>query len=319
MHQPAGGAFAAAGAVGGEDGMHRRHGEALGMEEQGEHAPTDDGDAHDGGELHDFHGFVGAFPDADDVGPPEVDSDADGDDHAERIDGLGAGGGIEDDGMFPALADQGEQVADEPDQVLAGGDGADGAGEDVIEHEGGDGEFGEAAAHGFFDDFIHAATGEHGAAFHVHRADGVGKEHDAEDEPGGGLADGLLADAADVVGGGGQVAEHDGGGAPEADEHQRDGGDHQHIDFAFLRGVGNFRAIEIQGRRGAHVFQAGGRAAGIRARMRPSIPPVLHEQTPGARARPRCIRGAKYVGGKDARNRGWPWFPSSPAVADEVS
>jgi hypothetical protein len=50
------------------------------------------------------------------------------------------------------------------------------------------------------DNAIHAATHVHRAAFDVHRAHGVGKQHDAEDEPRCGLADGMLGDAADIVG-----------------------------------------------------------------------------------------------------------------------
>ena len=40
----------------------------------------------------------------------------------------------------------------------------------------------------------------------------------------------LLGDAADVVGGRGQIAQHDGGGPPEGNERQHDGGGDDHFD-----------------------------------------------------------------------------------------
>ena len=61
-----------------------------------------------------------------------------------------------------------------------------GPGEDVIEHQRADAEFGEGAAERFFDDAINAATREHGTAFDVDGAYGEAEEHDAEDEPGSG-------------------------------------------------------------------------------------------------------------------------------------
>ena len=48
------------------------------LQENGEHAPADDDHAHDGGELHDAQGFVAGFVHADDVRPPEIKGDADG-------------------------------------------------------------------------------------------------------------------------------------------------------------------------------------------------------------------------------------------------
>ena len=72
---------------------------------------------------------------------------------------------------------------------MAGGHTGDGAGEDVIEHQGGDADLGEGAAERLLDDAIDAAAGEHGAAFHVDGAHGTREEDDADDEPGRGLTD----------------------------------------------------------------------------------------------------------------------------------
>ena len=41
-----------------------------------------------------------------------------------------------------------------------------------------------------------------------------------------------LGDAADVIGGGGEIAQHDGGGAPEGDEGQHHGGGDDDLDVA---------------------------------------------------------------------------------------
>ena len=113
-----------------------------------------------------------------------------------------------------------QQFADEPGEILACGHTADGAGEHVIEHQSGDAELGEGATESAFDGAIHAAADEHAAAFHVHRANGVRENHDGQDEPGSSLADVGFGFAARVIGGGGQVVQYDGGGAPERDECQ---------------------------------------------------------------------------------------------------
>ena len=93
-----------------------------------------------------------------------------------------------------------KKFVEETAEVLAGGNAADWAGEDVIEHQSGDGEFGEPAAEGLLDSAIDAAANEHATAFDVHRADGVRKNHDGEDEPGSSLAYEAFGFAAGVVG-----------------------------------------------------------------------------------------------------------------------
>ena len=86
---------------------------------------------------------------------------------------------------------------------------------------------------------VDAAAHEHAAALQVDGAHGEAEEHDAQHEPRRGLADRLLRDAADVEHRGGQVAQHDGGAAPEGDEGKGDrGGDY---DFRGLRRLAGFR------------------------------------------------------------------------------
>src|SRR5262249_45634034 len=120
-------------------------------------------------------------------------------------------------------------LQDEPGDVLSGRHAADGAGEDVVEHQGRHGQFGQKAAHRFLDHAIDAAADEEGAALDVDRADGVAEEHDGQDEPGGGGSDGRLDDAADVVGGAGEVAQHHGGRAPVRDEREHHARHDQHL------------------------------------------------------------------------------------------
>ena len=117
----------------------------------------------------------------------------------------------------------GDGVVDQAGDVLAGGNAGDWAGQNVIEHQGGDAELGESAAERFFDDAIDAAAHEHGAAFDVDGADGEGEEHDAENKPGSAFADGLFGDASGVEGGRAKIVENDGGGSPIGDkgEHHR--------------------------------------------------------------------------------------------------
>ncbi len=115
-----------------------------------------------------------------------------------------------------------ERIVDEAGNVLARGNTGHRAGEDVVKHQRGNAEFGESAAEGFFDDAIDAAADEHRAAFDVHGADCEGEQHDAEDEPGSALADGLLGDASGVESGGSEIIQNDGGGPPVGNEGQHD-------------------------------------------------------------------------------------------------
>ena len=107
---------------------------------------------------------------------------------------------------------------------------ADRAGQDVVEHQRGDGELGQKPAHRLLDHAVDAAADEQRAAFDVDRADGVAEEHHGQDEPGGGRPDGPFDDAADVVGGAGQVAQHDRRRPPVGDEREHHAADDDHLD-----------------------------------------------------------------------------------------
>ena len=218
----------------GGGGEGREGGAAM---DDGEGTPGEQEDDHDGRDFHDVEGFFAGLFDALDVLPPEVDGDGDGDDGGGEI---GAEVRCEVGGGVVVVGDGGGDVVEHADDVLAGGDTGDGTGEDVVEHEGGDAEFGEGSAEGLLDDAIDAAAGEHGAAFDVDGADGEGEGDDAEDEPGSGLADGLLGDTAGVEGGGAEIVEDDGGGSPEGDKGEHDRGRHDEANTVGLREGGNF-------------------------------------------------------------------------------
>jgi hypothetical protein len=110
-----------------------------------------------------------------------------------------------------------------PAMYCPGGNAGDRTGQDVIEHQGGNAEFGEGAAESFFHDAIDAAPHEHGATLHIDGADSEGEQHDAQNKPWGAFADGLFGDASGVESGRAEIVENDGGGSPVGDkgEHHR--------------------------------------------------------------------------------------------------
>ena len=135
-------------------------GQSRVADEDGIDAPSDKDDDHDGGNLHDPHGFLAGLVDAFDVVPPEIDGAEDGET-----------GGAQIGTDVKAEVNEVGGLVEKADDVLPGRDAADGAGQDVVEHEGRNAELGERAAHGLFDDAVNAATDEHAATFDVDRAD----------------------------------------------------------------------------------------------------------------------------------------------------
>src|SRR4029079_14450149 len=93
------------------------------------------------------------------------------------------------------------ELVEQADDVLAGRDSADGAGQHVVEHERGNGELRERPAHRLLDHAVDAAAHEHRARFDVDAAYRIREEHHGGDVPGCSLADCVLDDAADVVNG----------------------------------------------------------------------------------------------------------------------
>ena len=227
-------------------GRNRRRRQVRALDDDGIHAPGEQDDHHDGGDLHDLHGFFAGFFDALEVFPPVIDGHRRGKEgrgviHVELEEGMGGSGG-EIDGQPSVAGGDGEQLVEQAGNILSRGNTRDGAGEDVVKHECGDAKLGEGAAQRLLDDAIDAAAGEHGTALDINRAHREGEEHDAENEPGGGFADGFLSDTPGVERRRTQVAENDGSRSPEGDKGEHHGRGHNQPDPVGHRCMSSFRS-----------------------------------------------------------------------------
>src|SRR5208283_1793428 len=172
-------------------------------------APANQNYDHHRRNLHDAHGLLAGFVNSLDVVPPEIES-------AQNREARGAEVRRNVQTDVNVVAGLVEQSND----ILPGRHAADRAGQNVVEHQGGNAEFGQRTAHRFFDHPVHAAAHEHAAAFDVNRAYRIGKQHDPQDEPGRRLADVAFRLAARIISGGSQVIQDDGCGTPEGNEAQ---------------------------------------------------------------------------------------------------
>ena len=121
-------------------------------------------------------------------------------------------------GNVPVYMQQRHDIFQQAAEVKTGGDGTDGAGKGVVEHQRGNGELGHHLAHGLSHHHINAAAHEQDAGLGIDAQHQAGEEHDAQDEPGKGRAESFHGYAAGVIGAGAEVAEDHGGGLPERDE-----------------------------------------------------------------------------------------------------
>src|SRR5437763_16497247 len=94
-----------------------------------------------------------------------------------------------------------EKVVYQTGDILSGRHTRNRHGEDVIEHQRRDAELCQRSAEGFFHDAVYATANEHRAALDVYRSHRERKQHHAEDEPWSGAPEGVLGDAAYIVGG----------------------------------------------------------------------------------------------------------------------
>src|SRR5207248_6469982 len=115
----------------------------------------------------------------------------------------------------------GSQLVNQGAYVLASANTADGTGEDVIEYQGGYRQLGHYRTHAVAHHHVHSASHIHAAALEINAAHGEAEQHDADYEPRGGFADGLLGRAAGIKCGRRQVAEDNRSSAPKADEGKR--------------------------------------------------------------------------------------------------
>ena len=119
--------------------------------QQGEGGPAKQDDDHHGGDLHDPQGLFAGFLNPLGVLPPEVHGDCDGEHHRRPID-VYVGRAMEQvvhGARDPAVGvGGGKGVIDQSCDVLSGGNARDRPGEDVIEHQGGDTDLGQACRPG---------------------------------------------------------------------------------------------------------------------------------------------------------------------------
>ncbi len=179
----------------GGDGRWRQMGSADGNRIT---APDQQNDHHHRGDLHNAQRLVARLLNALDVLPPVIDRHS-GSQQRRRVvhvqlDGIVVHVHQGRRQPMPLVCNI-DQFVEKPSDVLPGGNAGDGAGEDVVEHQRGNAELGEAAAERLLDYAIHAAARKHRTAFDVHRTHGEAEQHDAENEPRGCRAHRLFGDA----------------------------------------------------------------------------------------------------------------------------
>jgi hypothetical protein len=86
----------------------------------------------------------------------------------------------------------------------------------------------QGSAHGLFDHTINTATHKHAAALDVNGSDGIGEQHDGQDEPRSCFPDKVFSNCASVECGRTHVVEHDGCGSPKRDKYKHGGRCDQH-------------------------------------------------------------------------------------------
>src|SRR5438445_1007979 len=132
-----------------------------------------------------------------------------------------------------------QQLVQETHQIEAGGYATDRPGQDVIEHQRGDGELRERRTHGFFHDTIDATAHEHAAALDVDRSNSEREHHDGEDEPRSCLADEVFGNCTRVECGRTHVVEDDGCRSPERNECEHSRGSDE---YTLWTGCANVRS-----------------------------------------------------------------------------
>ena len=136
------------------------------------------------------------------------------------------------------MPDPVQYVDHEPHEILAGGNGADGPGQDIVKQQRRNRELGQGAAHRLFDYAVHSSAHEHGAGLDVDGAHGVAEQHDRQHKPWSTFANDFFGITTHVVSRGGQVGKDDGGGAPKGDEgqHHRRGNEDLDRGTTLIRG-----------------------------------------------------------------------------------
>ena len=182
------------------------------FDHQRDAAPNQDDHGHHGRDHHDLERLAARFVNPQQILPEEIHGDQTGDD--DRSPALHGIDRRLSDRMTAVFLDGHPQ----PDDVLTGRDAADRAGENIVEHQGRDGKLRQKAPHRLLDDPIDPAAHEQRAAFDIDVPHGIAEEHHRQNEIGGDRSDRRFDDPPDVIGGAGQIAEHDRGHPPIRDE-----------------------------------------------------------------------------------------------------
>ncbi len=124
-------------------------------------APDEQDHHHHRGDGHDLQRFLAGFVHALRILPPEIGHYDHGQSRGEVV-----------VGEIQRAVHVHAHVFDEAGQILAGGDGADGPGQHIVEKQRGDGKLGQGTAHGFFNHAVNAAANEHAARLDVERPHG---------------------------------------------------------------------------------------------------------------------------------------------------
>ncbi len=208
------------------------------LNRQGKAAPNQHDHGHHRGYFHDPERLITGLMDAENVLAEEIERDAASNDDRSHFRVTVAKLKIPETHLrIESRAAHFDDAKQQAHDIRAGGDAARGSGQNEVKHQGGDREFGQESAHGFLDDLIAPAAHEETTALDVHRADAVAEDHHGEDEPRRGRTDRLLNDAANVVGGAGQVTEHNRGRPPirnEGEHHAADDDDLRRLQRALI-------------------------------------------------------------------------------------
>ncbi len=167
---------------------------------------------HNGDKLHDVERFFAGVRNSLGVLPPEIESYRDRKSSRNAVDRR-RGKGTAEVGLL-------REIAEKAAEVLPCGRAADRSRQNVVKHQRGDAEFRKRPAKRLLHCTVDSAAYKHAAAFYIDRPDGIGEQHDREDEPRCGLADVAFGFTAGVIRRGSEVVQNNGGGPPEGDECQ---------------------------------------------------------------------------------------------------
>ena len=157
---------------------------------QGQGAPYEKHDDHDGCDLHDAKRLCTGFVNALDIAPPEIRSDQKSECRRELV-RRNRHAGLQHFGYF----------IDDAAEILSSADGTDGPGKDVIKNESRNRQARKKRSHGIANDHVDASPDVHAAALQINRTHRKAEQHDRKNEPRRTSADRLLGNTTGIKGG----------------------------------------------------------------------------------------------------------------------